>query len=92
MPNAPPTHKPIGLRSEDRPRMEYGAKWRRLRRMVLRRQPMCQHPGCSELATEADHILAVANGGDNSFENLQGLCKSHHSRKTALEDGGFGHG
>jgi len=35
--------------------------------------------------TEVDHIIPRQDGGDNSRENLQSLCKSCHSRKTAKE-------
>jgi len=69
----------------------YGGSWRKLRAMVLNEQPICQH--CRrEAATEVDHIVPLSRGGENTMENLQGLCKSCHSRKTAREDGGFGHG
>ena len=37
-------------------------------------------------ATEVDHILPIEDGGAIYEEaNLQGLCKSHHSRKTARD-------
>lgn len=66
----------------------YGAVWQRLRRMVLSREPCCQEclkSGRTELATEVDHIIPKAQGGEDSFNNLQGLCKSCHSRKTSRE-------
>ena len=68
----------------------YGSGWRKLREMILENQPICQHPGCEAQAKEVDHIVPLARGGDNSEANLQGLCHSHHSMKTATEDGGFG--
>lgn len=37
-----------------------------------------------------DHIVPKVDGGTDDMENLQTLCRSCHSRKTALEDGGFG--
>ncbi len=44
-------------------------------------------------SNEVDHI--VPHKGDLRLKrdprNLQTLCKPHHSRKTAREDGGFGH-
>ena len=67
----------------------YGSRWRRLRRMILNRQPLCP---CGMAATDVDHIKPRNAGGDDSPSNLQGLCKSCHSRKTATEDGGFGRG
>ena len=69
----------------------YDATWRRLRKMVLNRQPICQACG-RRPATEVDHIIPKARGGDDSFENLAGLCRPCHSRKTAKEDGGWGRG
>lgn len=77
---------------DDRPSSSargYGAQWRNLRRLKLNRNPMCEQPGCTEVATDVDHIIARSKGGEDMMENLQSLCHSHHSRKTALEDGGF---
>ncbi len=68
----------------------YGARWQRLRLLVLGRDPICQYPGCTELATDVDHIVPRSLGGKDSMDNLQGLCHQHHSAKTAREDGGFG--
>jgi len=68
----------------------YGAVWRRMRLMVLRRQPLCQWPGCNEIATQVDHIVPLVQGGPNKLSNLQALCASHHSMKTNQCDGGFG--
>lgn len=39
---------------------------------------------------DVDHIDGSGPRGDNSDANLMALCHSHHSRKTALKDGGFG--
>ena len=68
----------------------YGARWRKLRVMILAREPYCQADGCNEWATEVDHIVPLRDGGTDRVDNLQGLCKSCHSRKTATEDGGWG--
>jgi 5-methylcytosine-specific restriction protein A len=51
---------------------------------------MCQAPGCDQAATDVDHIVSKAKGGTDAGTNLQSLCHSHHSMKTAREDGGFG--
>lgn len=73
----------------------YGHKWREARIIFLRRHPLCEHckyEGIRTPATEVDHI--IPHKGDlKSFwnkMNWMGLCKSHHSRKTAKENGGFG--
>ena len=58
----------------------YGATWQKLRRMFLRRNPVCDE--CWRVATEVHHRLAKRDGGADDFENLQALCKQCHSRKT----------
>jgi len=52
---------------------------------------------CGQTATDTDHVVPHRGNwplflGGVDFENLQGLCASHHSVKTAKEDGGFGNG
>ena len=87
-------HRPAPVPDRARPGSAargYGARWQRLRVMVLRRQPICCWPDCGEPATEVDHVVALANGGDESPDNLQGLCKRHHSMKTFVCNGGLGH-
>lgn len=65
------------------------AAWRALRASILMRDPLCR--SCHGApSTHADHVVARANGGTDAPSNLQGLCASCHSRKTAREDGGFG--
>ena len=70
----------------------YGAKWRRLRKLVLNRDPLCQcdDPTCNKPSTDVDHIIPKRDGGRDSMDNLQGLAHECHSRKTALEDGRWG--
>lgn len=57
----------------------YGRRHRRLRALVLTEQPICAM--CARAwSTDLDHI-----DGDNrntARENLQGLCKSCHGKKT----------
>ena len=72
---------------------QYDERWRRLRKLVIHREPLCRQckkEGRLTLATEVDHIIPLAQGGTNELDNLQPLCHSCHSRKTAKEDGGFG--
>ena len=58
--------------------------WRALRATVLSRDPVCR--GChSAPSTVADHILAIADGGEDELRNLQGLCCKCHGRKIARE-------
>lgn len=66
----------------------YDRTWRVIRRNVLAEEPTCRV--CGERANEVDHMLPLNRGGTNERTNLQALCHSCHSRKTASEDGGFG--
>lgn len=65
------------------------ARWRKLRRMKLRRNPMCEvHPdGTAAVAVEVHHVIERKQRPDLAFdfENLQSLCKPCHSRITARE-------
>jgi 5-methylcytosine-specific restriction enzyme A len=64
------------------------AAWQRLRAYVLRGDPLCRHctaEGKSVPATDVDH--RDGNPGNNELTNLQPLCHSHHSRKTAKDHG-----
>jgi len=100
MPTAPRTHlsrmRPLQPQARSRPDTRpsahargYGRAWGRLRAWVLARRPLCAV--CGGPATDVDHIIPRERGGLDSPTNLQGLCHSHHSQKTAREDGGFGH-
>ena len=73
----------------------YSAAWQRARAGFLRSHPLCMEctkDGSVGLATVVDHV--VPHKGDTALfwdsDNWQGLCKPHHDRKTATEDGGFG--
>lgn len=67
-------------------------RWKGIRRTVLREHPWCAcdpnccPDGCKDMATEVDHIVSIANGGDPwDPTNLQALSRRCHSRKTARE-------
>lgn len=63
-----------------------GAAWRKLRTLVLKEQPLCPECGDQGLivpATEVDH--QDNDPCNNERSNLVGLCKPHHSAKTAAE-------
>ena len=76
---------------DDRPSASargYGSRWRKLRRMALARCPLCvecEKQGFLVPAEHVDHIIPLSAGGDNSLENLQGLCQLHHNQKTAKD-------
>jgi 5-methylcytosine-specific restriction protein A len=94
-------HQPIGAKSKtDSPQLSahqrgYGARWRRIRRMVLQRDNFtCQakRAGCLGLATQVDHIQPKDLGGEDKESNLQSLCEYCHVVKTAEEKRSKGRG
>lgn len=67
-----------------------GREGQRIRAMSLRASPlcvMCLAKGIVTVATESDHIIALTNGGADTLENRQGLCKPCHEAKTKLDVG-----
>lgn len=64
-------------------------RWKKLRRQVLADHPYCSTPGCDRPATDVDHVKRVEEHPELAYErsNLEPLCHSHHSQKTARETG-----
>ena len=62
-------------------RRGYGYQWSKLRAAFLSKNPACEF--CGAPATDVDHIVPKRWGGTNDESNLQALCHSCHSRKTA---------
>ena len=65
-----------------------GAAWQKLRKSVLAREPMCRECtrlGFTVIATDVDH--RDGNPANNDAVNLNPLCHSHHSQKTAQDHG-----
>ena len=80
-----------------RPKRYSTRQWQNIRKIVLTTNPFCVDPfsqhkrygeGPRVLASEVDHI--DGNPENNHEDNLQSLCKSCHSRKTAVENGRWG--
>jgi 5-methylcytosine-specific restriction protein A len=72
----------------------YGAKWQRLRDVILRRDNyLCQCPDCLggdkrlTPATEVDHIIPKAQGGGDHESNLRSVNTDCHKRLTLLQKG-----
>lgn len=68
-----------------------GRPWRRLREQILQRdqylcQP-CRRKGRITVATQVDHIIALANKGDDKPLNLQAICEPCHEAKTLIDSG-----
>lgn len=67
-----------------------GRKLQATRARVLRMNPMCAHclrKGLVRPAVEVDHILPLFKGGEDSTDNMQGLCAECHKVKTAQDKG-----
>ena len=66
------------------------APWRKLRKLVLDKNPLCVHCLKEDIVKPADvvdHIVPVKRGGDKLNEsNLQGLCHQCHNKKTYYEN------
>lgn len=74
-------------------RKRYDHSWRKRRNQFIRQHPLCVHclaNGKATLAKEVDHILPLSQGGTHDESNLQSLCKSCHSRKSAKEGSRWG--
>ena len=67
----------------------YGSQWVKLRAMILQYdshlcQP-CKRAGRVTPATQVDHIIPKAQGGEDEADNLQSICDECHNAKTAQE-------
>ena len=77
----------------------YGYRWQQTSKGFLKKHPLCQCPECQEgkirvvESTVVDHI--IPHRGDMKLfwdpNNWQAMAKPCHDKKTASEDGGFGH-
>lgn len=77
----------------------YGAAWRKLRLLVLRRDNglciPCNKVGKLTPAVAVDHIISRANGKKmglhpshmEQMDNLQSICQVCHDIKSAAEEG-----
>jgi 5-methylcytosine-specific restriction enzyme A len=59
-------------------------RWQRLRKAKLAADPLCEyHSAGIAAATEVDHQIAIAAGGDPwAWDNLASTCHECHSKKT----------
>ncbi len=90
-------HKPTAKEPERKrsssSRRGYGRAHQRWRHFILSREPLCmdcleENPPRTTASTEAHHV-----DGDNTnmyAENGRGLCKPHHSSRTAASRNAFG--
>lgn len=96
MPNRAPIHRvqrAHGVRPDAAKRKIYNSRlWRDgICPRIKRRDPLCQIAVlCKGVdpTTEVDHVVPIERGGDESDDNLWGVCHADHSRKTAMEQRG----
>lgn len=65
-----------------------GRKLQQLRHELFSRDPLCAEcvrHGRLTLATQRDHKIPLAEGGQDSEDNVQGLCKPCHEEKSLQE-------
>jgi 5-methylcytosine-specific restriction endonuclease McrA len=59
---------------------------RALRKRVFERdQGVCHVCGRYDSKWQADHVLPLSLGGEDSLGNLETLCRLHHAEKTKAE-------
>ena len=77
-----------GTMRPPRPYTTERRRWRHARAVVLERDGhRCQCCGKASWPLEIDHILRIKDGGAEwETSNLQALCRSCHSEKTAREN------
>ena len=73
----------------------YGGRWRKVREAHLKENPLCVECSKQNKVTAAiivDHIVPHKMNYELMWDpnNHQSLCKYHHDKKTATQDGGFG--
>jgi 5-methylcytosine-specific restriction protein A len=76
---------------ESRHKRGYGREHVRLRELLLQQEPLCRlckAAGRVRLATIADHIVPLAQGGAvHEITNLQPVCDECHQDKTNADNG-----
>ena len=88
-----PQRKPF---ESSRPRPRYGTSgwdWQRRRQRVIARDGgVCQLrlPGCTNVATTADHVLSPRDGGSDEEANLRASCQTCNEtrRRQQAQAGG----
>lgn len=58
----------------------YKGEYLKNRAIVLKEEPYCAI--CGLLSTTVDHIVAVSKGGGHERDNLRGLCKTCHDKRS----------
>lgn len=81
-----PEHTPINWgKGNQRASTKEHRDWRKA--VLDRDKWQCQTrgPGCTGRATQSDHIIPVAEGGQTILANGAAICVTCHKRKTSIE-------
>ena len=65
-----------------------GRKLQQLRKDLFEREPLCRpcyRKGVVTLATMRDHVVSVEEGGSDTDDNVQPICKPCHDVKSEAE-------
>ena len=79
--------KPWAKNSELKRRFK-GRHLQRERKRLFEEHPLCVEclkRGLARAATRRDHIIPLAEGGEDTRENTQALCDECHDRKSRAE-------
>jgi 5-methylcytosine-specific restriction enzyme A len=76
---------------ESRQSRGYGAAWDKTRKRIMQRDcglcQECKRNGRVAVGGQCDHIKPKAKGGTDDDSNLEMLCESCHTAKTARDSG-----
>ncbi len=64
----------------------YGKNWQRIRRAYVAAHPLCERcaaQGRYVPVEEVHHVVPLADGGTNDWDNLMGLCRRCHAELHA---------
>lgn len=79
---------PTWSKRADAPKRITGRKLQRMRQALFQRQPLCEiceQAGLARLATQRDHRIPLAEGGQDDESNEQALCDECHEAKSLQE-------
>lgn len=79
---------PAWSRRPDRPKRETGRRLQAKRAALFSREPLCRSceaAGRTRLASIRDHVIPLAEGGEDVDSNTQPLCEPCHDAKTQAE-------
>ena len=80
--------RPAWKKAQNATKRVTGRKLQAMRKALFERDPLCvecRRHGRVTIATLRDHIKPLAEGGDDSDDNVQGLCHDCHEEKTLAE-------